>query len=300
MKNFTPARQELKKRGWKRQDRRGQELWQLPWNGIGYQPNLVTFQTACRKERIKIVSQYEEIMSKGRTAWEILTQKQVSIVDTIVNPLSAKVGSHVAINCSLSDVELSSNELWKITEIWSWNRNINDNQHPMTDYVIESDEKRLVIRVLPRADHGYHVLAMSQYYPEMPGPMLWNDESPYLLEAANDPTGEFYKNKGQDNEEKYWRIGGNVPIHCDVQILRDLNQDGAVADGEVAQEPYTLWDYHRVTTGDVGQELTQYLYIQLSGKYKQQDGRNPTIAGGDKTILILRGEELEPSCVTIF
>lgn len=245
-------------------------------------------------------------MPKGRTAWEILTgkgksEKPVAIAEAITNPLSAKVGSHVSINGLLADVELTTNELWQITEIWAWERNIHGQKHSLTDYVIESDGKRLVMRVLPRIDAHpnlrHHILIMSQYYPDTPGPMPWNDESPFVLEAADDQTGEFYRFKGEENEEKYWRIGGVIPILCDVQILKDKNQDGTVADHEVAKEPYTLWDFHRVTTDSVGQELTQYLYIQLGGHYNPSTKR---VSDGDKTILMLRGEELEPSQVTIF
>lgn len=240
-------------------------------------------------------------MPKGRTAWQILTgvQKELSIADSIVNPLAAKVGSHVTIGCSLSDVELTSDELWRITEIWAWDRDINGQKHSLTDYVIESDDKRLVIRVVPDGSK-HRVLVMSQYYPDTPGPMLWNEESPFVLEAITDKSGEFYRNRGEENEEKYWRIGGNIPIICDVRILRDLDGNETVEDSEVAREPFTLWDFHRATTGDVGQEITQYLYVQLNGHYDTKRDGSYRIVDGDKTILILRGEEVDPTFVTIF
>ena len=240
-------------------------------------------------------------MTKGRTAWQILTgtNKQLSIADSIINPLEVRVGSHVTINRSLSDVELTSDELWQITEIWAWDRNINGQKYPLTDYIIESDDKRLVIRVVPSHDKKHHILIMNQYYPDTPGPLSWNDESQFILDAINDNSGEFYRNRGEENEEKYWRIGGIVPIICDVKILRDQNKDKIVSDNEVQNEPFTLWDFHRVTIKDEV-EVTQYLYLQLSGHYQTLKNGDSRIVDGDKSILMLRGEEIEPAHVTIF
>lgn len=62
MKNYTPARQELKKRGWIREDRSvdglNYEYWRAPGlNSFGFPHNLVTFESACRKEDIKITKE---------------------------------------------------------------------------------------------------------------------------------------------------------------------------------------------------------------------------------------------------
>lgn len=55
MKNFTGTRKELKRRGWQRRDRaigsnKSVELWMPPWDGVGFQPNLTSFEAACKRE----------------------------------------------------------------------------------------------------------------------------------------------------------------------------------------------------------------------------------------------------------
>jgi len=233
-------------------------------------------------------------MLNGKTIWDIFSNKhdEVLVENTIYNPLHAKIGSHVVIaDIHIDGIELTNNELWKISEIWSWQRKINNNTHPMVDYIIESDGKSLILRILPNEQSKYHVLILSQYYPETPGPMEWNEESPYVLESLNDTTGELYRFEGTPNEEKYSRIGANLPISADVKILRDLDHNNKISDNEINTEQYTLWDYYRI----IDEKITQFLYVQLSGKYVKPNKIN----GGDKSILMLRGEEVDPNQVTI-
>jgi hypothetical protein len=39
----------LKAAGWRREDRKNQELWVRPWNGIGWQPIGITLQSAFKR-----------------------------------------------------------------------------------------------------------------------------------------------------------------------------------------------------------------------------------------------------------
>lgn len=53
MKNYTPARQELKKRGWQRRDRHNTEQWVPPGvDTYGFEPIGVSFESACKREGI--------------------------------------------------------------------------------------------------------------------------------------------------------------------------------------------------------------------------------------------------------
>ena len=57
MKNFTETRKELKRRGYGRCDRASgpnisNELWRPPWDGIGFQPQSISFEDACKREEL--------------------------------------------------------------------------------------------------------------------------------------------------------------------------------------------------------------------------------------------------------
>jgi hypothetical protein len=233
----------------------------------------------------------------GRTGWEILTgkNKPKPVEGQYPNPLELKIGGNVTVNT----IDYGRN-LLTVGEIWSWDRKINGKTFNMTDYFLRSAGANVLIRVFPRENPNdelkYHVLVMTQYYPKEPGPLGWCEESPDILAAADDVTGEFFNNKGQDNEEKYWRIGGKIAIPCTVHVIKDENGDGKIDTKEVSHVPYTLWDFHRETLDEANQKMVQYLYVQLCGKFV-----NPTtVNGGDKTIIMYSGEEIPPQNIMAF
>jgi hypothetical protein len=43
-------RKYLKSKGWKRRDRRNQELWIRPWDGVGYEPLGITLRSAVKRQ----------------------------------------------------------------------------------------------------------------------------------------------------------------------------------------------------------------------------------------------------------
>lgn len=233
----------------------------------------------------------KKVTGKGRTAWEILTGKnkpKVPAQDGLeINPLEVKLGGSVTVNTA----EYGRN-LFTVSEIWSWDRKINGKVHPMTDYFLSSADTNLLLRIFPRneqnADVNYHVLAMTQYYPTTDGPLGWCKESPDILAAADDESGEFYNHKGEDNEETYWRVGGKIAIPCSVRIFTPNTEQNVV--------PYTLWDFSRETLDIADQKMIQFLYVQLSGKFIDPK----TVNGGDRTIIMYRGEEVIPQNIMAF
>jgi hypothetical protein len=169
----------------------------------------------------------------------------------------------------------------------------------MTDYVLESKEGRVVLRVLPRTGHNpkdarsHHFLLLDPYFEQG-----WADDSAFILEALDDPTGEFFRHKGEPEEEHYWRVNDvKVPYHCSVALLRDIDRNGTVEEEEVVKGEFTLWDFWRTTSDEAGQEYTQFLYAHLSGRY---DPKTRRVAGGDKVITILRGSDVDPDNVRLF
>lgn len=233
----------------------------------------------------------------GRTAWEILTgtNKPVPVEGQYPNPLELKIKGNVTVNT----IDYGRH-LLQVSEIWSWDRKINGKSFTMTDYVLRATGVNVLIRVFPREnptdEMKYHVLVMHQYFPAEPGAMGWCDISADILGAANDPSGEFYNHRGEENEEKFWRVGGKIPIPCTVHIIKDENGDGKIDAKEVSHIPYTIWDFHRETHDEAGQPMVQYLYVQLCGKFVDPT----TVNGGDKTIIMYSGEEISPQKIMAF
>lgn len=227
-------------------------------------------------------------MSKGRTGFEILKSffsgPPKPVEEQFFNPLQAKIESQARINRDDFD------ELWRVTEIWAWDRKINGNSHPFADYILVSESKQVVLRVLPKVVKGKQadpdILLLQQYWPDnLTGPYPWGEESPYVLDGLMDKTGEFVRWAGEPNEERYFRDICNVPVT--VSIIKDQNHDGKVEMEEVQRHEFSTWTFRRTTTDIANQEFEQYLMVQLSGVY---DPRTKRVSGGDKDILILRGE----------
>lgn len=236
-------------------------------------------------------------MPKGRTGIEIIKSlftKPPIIEKQFYNPLDAKIGTHARLNNVLAtirgeqDVDLSS-DLFTLTEIWAWTRNRHGTKlPPMADYVLESDMKKLILRVVtePKPKPEIHFILLTQHWPESDQPYPWGEESLPILEyGCMDQKGQLTRHAGTDQEEIYFRDLCNA--QCEVSIISDTNGDGKAEIGEVISVPHSLWTFRRETKDNYGQDYTQHLHVQLSGLYKEA---TKTVSGGDKTILMLAGQ----------
>lgn len=238
---------------------------------------------------------------RGRTLWQILTAPKPTVVpveQTIYNPFKAKVGDHVRID----HIDYNSH-IWTIEGILAWDRLINNTHHPMADYLLVADEntpeeKSLTIRVFPQSNDDHTILILSQYYPETDAPLYWCEESPHIITALEHET--FIRHAGAENEEKYWRIGGKIPIICEVTCLMDRNSDDVIDSSDLRKEPFTLWDFHRNTVDEAGNEITQYLYGQLHGKFKGFKNHKPQIVDGEQWLVLLRGFPYSPERISVY
>lgn len=234
----------------------------------------------------------------GRTAFEILkdqftTKKpEVPVESLYYNPLEAKIGSSAVFSNHLEYDRFP----WKVTEIWNWDRSINGNSHKFADYVLEHEQKRLVLRVMKNKTE-HELLLMTQFWPENSLlPHQWDEEVVGLIDALYDPTGELVYNADQVNEERYFR--DIVGVHVTVDIISDANLDGKATTDEVVKSiPYTLWTFYRNAVDEGGTEFTQLLHVQLSGHYNRSTKK---VNGGDKCVSILRGESLLPLNVKLY
>jgi len=240
-------------------------------------------------------------MATGRTLWERLTAPkmadEISATPRLLNPLSKTDTAHVRF---MNLAAFNDDELWVSTRIRNVERLIDGKLHVFVDYFLESDGKEVVLRIIADKDTpvekwGENFLLLTQYYPEEPGPLGWCEESEIIINALND--GEFCRYKGEENEERYWRIGGNVPIACQEAVNLGWLSDNVRDLKKIERTPMTMWDYHRNSKDEVGQEFTQYLYAELSGQYDQKTGK---IKGGNKTLIMWRGELVSSSNVMVY
>lgn len=256
-------------------------------------------------------------MARGRTGFEILKSlvtgtKPVPVEKQFFNPLDAKIGSHVRVSNAMvefggeRDVDLN-NELFKVTEIWAWERTRHgDKLEPFADYHLDSGNIQAILRVFPTTKKGQAgeptLLLLTQHWPDQAGVYPWGEDSPFILGlngatagSVMDPSGELFRYQGTPQEECYFRDMCNA--HCKVARVRDANQDGDVELEEVERHSYSLWTYRRDTKDDHGQDVTQHLHVQLGGLFDEKTG---DIKGGDKSILMLRGESVSSRSVMLY
>lgn len=226
-------------------------------------------------------------MPRGRTIFEALAGRAPAAGVGPYNPLGARVGDPVRL-----DVLDYRDLLWRVEEVWAWEGTVGGRKWNLADYVIDADDAPAVLRCVPDWAAGearVEVLLLHQLWPEGRwGPAPYGDDVRGALEALDDPTGELYRFRGTEAEERYWRVGGAVPV---------VGEARAEAAGEAVRVgPFTYWDFHRDTTDEGGSTVREYLYGQLSGRYEGPD----RIRGGDKTLVMYRGREIDPKRVAIY
>ncbi len=98
-----------------------------------------------------------------------------------------------------------------------------------------------------------------------------------------------YDDEGKELEDprQYWRVE-NVPdpYLSDCTLLTDLDGDGTIEDDELEHFAVTSWDFSRLTDDENGQEITEYLTVEM-----EDDSRYFTF---------LRGTELKAFQITVF
>ncbi len=253
-------------------------------------------------------------MPKGRRGIDVLKSfftgnKPVPVEKQFFNPLDAKISTHVRLTNVMAevngekDVELDG-ELFKVTEIWAWERSRHGNNlEPFADYHLDSGDIQVALRVFSPTTKGGSptVLLLTQHWPEGGGIYPWGEDSPFILGLENpqgsvmDPSGELFRHQGTPQEECYFRDLCNA--HCRVSRIRDKNQDGEVEIEEVEKLNYSLWTYRRDTKDEVGQDFTQHLHVQLGGFF---DEKSKKITEGDRSIQMFRGESVPPESMMVY
>jgi hypothetical protein len=226
--------------------------------------------------------------TQGRTLWERISgsNKPVPVEQRYTNPANVKIGDVMSVN-TIDHSHL----LFTVKELWQWTRVVNGNQRLITDYKLltrphDGNDVEIIVRVIPRenpdplAKYTHHFCVLRKFFE-----CGWQDEAERngILEAVSDPAGELVYQRGEPNEERFWRINSKLPYDCDVAVIADMNGDGKIEESEVTHARYKLWDFHRETRDEANQPITEYLFV-----HQDQD---------NKDFVMWRGKEVDPTLI---
>jgi hypothetical protein len=207
------------------------------------------------------------------------------------NPLEAKVGCTVAFD---HEPEIAGIN-FVVESISVYRTKIRHSDFFHTDYHLKGISLdhdapvRLRLRLIPdeNVEHQLgHRVQLLYLYHEM------EHDPAFLKDVLGDPTGEFWVNQddqGNELEEprKYWRVEDVLdPYNARLTVLTDVDGDGTIEDDELEHRDMVYWDYSRMTDDPNGQEITEFLTVEMdkdTGYFK-----------------FLRGTEVLPSQITIF
>lgn len=174
------------------------------------------------------------------------------------NPLKAKATSRLAF-----DLLDRRERLYPLSSLDEYSYRVNGKGYVFTDYALR-DGKGLVLRAFPTLDAdtnvaGHELVLLEQAHQQA------GDEG--LLATLNHESGvfEWWGKDAQGVDElqaSYWRVGDGDGQY-EAQVTRHADKDG---DGKVQpdeREIFTsyMWDYHRETKDEAGQDITEYLYV---------------------------------------
>ena len=243
---------------------------------------------------------------RGRTLLEILTgrnQKDMKPLEfQYHNPLEAKVGCTVSFD---HEPEIEGIN-FVIEKISVYKTEILGKEYFHTDYHLKGTSLdtdgyiRFRLRLIPDEDSTDdlgHRIQLLHLYEEM----QW-DQGLYEMLCENgdyssdyDAEGEVsfkvnYDDEGNelDHPRQYWRVGGQEldPYRAKVTVLSDVDGDGTIEDDELEHFPVTYWEFSRLTDDDGGNEITEYLTVDMDD--------------GTRFFTFLRGTDIKPFQVSVF
>jgi hypothetical protein len=204
-------------------------------------------------------------MRRGRTLWEMLRDRIKGPVELRYhNPLRAKVGSSVTIDREgLKDLNFF------VKELHEYRRWLAAREFVFTDYVLlarplgEADVW-VRIRLVPVEGHDADRVAGLSHHVLL---LRLDDEFGYdeaFHKVVTDTTGKFEIREGEKVMEEFWRINdARAPYEATVALIRDTDQDGQVDSDEVATVRLNYWDYWREVKDEAGQQLREYLFVEM-------------------------------------
>ena len=204
-------------------------------------------------------------MAKGKTLWEMLTEKFSGPVEfKFYNPLKARIGNSVTIDT----LELRDYNFF-LREIREYQRSIGGQEFLFSDYVLlarplQGDDIWVRLRLNPVDDAKrvagltHHILLL-----QLCEEMAYNED---FYGVVTDTTGKFQVLQEGQVTEEYWRIHDVTSAYkARVSVVQDVNNDNKVEMDEVGKQDLEYWDYWREIKDEAGQPVTEFLFIEMDG-----------------------------------
>ena len=227
-------------------------------------------------------------MRRKRTLWEVLTGKKPLPTELeYFNPLEALIGASIMTfqhEPELAGIDFPVEKIW-VVQTSNGGKNC---QH--TDYGLSGIATHLKkplkfkLRVTRDTDATNDLkcqLQLLHLYDEFE----WDEDffkyiNRPIFRIEGEPDDLCFCIKEDDEGKpletplRYWRIGEAPkrdverdpvldPWYAKVTFLSDQNLDGNIDESEVEQSAMTYWDFSRITHNDSGQEITEYLIVEM-------------------------------------
>ncbi len=229
-------------------------------------------------------------MAKATTAFERFKERRrLAGMDTeekFLNPLDVRVGDVVTLDAlDLRDLD------FQVTQFRVVNRLIGGREFPLVDYYLrhrsithKSAEIHYLLRFIPLDDPDpaaglthttflLHMVEESEHNDAVLAVLAEDNGYTYHTEkVADEATGDVE----WEPQEFPSRVNDiSLPYDCQVDIVKDENHDGEVEDDEVESHKLTLWDFWRVISVEGGDDVTEYLFVEID----QEDGWTELFVG---------------------
>lgn len=233
---------------------------------------------------------------RGKTAFERMRDyfhPPTPVEQRYFNPLQGRVGGAVR----FSHRPGFDHVIWKIFSIRVYERQLNKAVYPLAEYHLVGDGVDARLRVFPSSIPGQdaHSVLLQQRWPEEPGPQPWGDESPFVIEALNDPTKRLIQDRDLPSEVEYERDMG--PVRTKVVAIADVDNDGTITEEEVAQSLQTLWLFRRAEKVSSAQ-IVYHLHAHFDGDFDRHGKVIESV--GDKTLVMYEGTEVAPMNIMLY
>lgn len=227
----------------------------------------------------------------GKTLWEILTQTPKPPAEVkFHNPLQAKVGCTV---CFAHEPDIAGVN-FVIEKISAYKTKVGRDFYPHTDYHLKGislDKDRPIrsrLRLIP--DDGVpnklgHKVQLLYLYDEMEYDEVFHKN---VLGKSTFEVNQDDEGNQLDEARIYWRFDEGIvdPYTAEITVLQDTDNSGVVEENELGRYNCTYWDYARNTEYEPGNEITEYLTVEMD----------------DETgyFTFLRGTDVLPSQIMVF
>lgn len=203
-------------------------------------------------------------MAKGKTLWEMLTDKLLGPVESkVYNPLRAKVGNAMMIDT----IEWRDFNFF-VRQIAEYRRRIGGKDFLFVDYVLlarplNADDVLVELRLNPVDDpENYGGMTHHALLLRLDDEFAYSEDFHKVL---TDDTGKFQVLEDGIVTEEFFRLNDVQQAYkAQVTVIADFNKDKRLDRGEVRKHRLEYWDYVREVKDEAGQPKREYLFIEMA------------------------------------